>query len=168
MARVFFLHVFLQTCSKNRRFCHFPFLFEPGHFRIFFWTVLVGMSEKPCGIGIFHSDKTATNDLYGNESSFLSKDSKSGSPSGLVGSNPTLSAISEVFAATKTSLLLYLYYTKNGTYDKMAQYYSGYEKPLRDDGNIMTTALSFSVNCTKKRLKLMFWEKPGTVMYYQW
>ena len=60
------------------------------------------------------------------------------------------------------------YYTKNGTYKKMAWYYSGYETPLRDDGNIMTTALSFSVNCTKKRFTLKFWEKPDTVMYYQW
>ena len=50
----------------------------------------------------------------------------------------------------------------------MARYYSGDETPLRDDAGIMTTALSFSVNCTKKRLTLKFWEKPVTGMYYQW
>ncbi len=60
------------------------------------------------------------------------------------------------------------YYTKNGTYEKLARYYSGDEMPLRDDANIMTTALSFSVNCTKKRLTVKFWEKPNTVMHYQW
>ncbi len=60
------------------------------------------------------------------------------------------------------------HYKENGTYEKMARYYSGDEAPLRNDGNIMTTALSFSVNCTKKRFMLKFWEKPDTVMYYQW
>ena len=60
------------------------------------------------------------------------------------------------------------HYTKNGTFEKMARYYAGDETPLRNDGNIMTTALSFSVNCTKKRLTLKFWEKPNTVMQYQW
>lgn len=60
------------------------------------------------------------------------------------------------------------HYTENGTYEKMARYYAGDEGPLRDDANIMTTALSFSVNCTKKRLTVKFWEKPDTVMRYQW
>ncbi len=60
------------------------------------------------------------------------------------------------------------YYEENGTFEKLRQYYSGNEKPLRDHGNIMTTALSFSVNCTKKRLRVRFWEKPNTVMVYQW
>lgn len=60
------------------------------------------------------------------------------------------------------------HYTNNGTYEKMAQYYAGYEEPLREDAGIMTTALSFAVNCTKKRLRLKFWENPGTVMFYQW
>lgn len=60
------------------------------------------------------------------------------------------------------------YYTETGAFEKLRQYYSGYEKPLRDDGLIFTTGLSFSINCTKKRLTVKFWENPDTVMTYQW
>ena len=60
------------------------------------------------------------------------------------------------------------YYTENGIFKKLEQYYSGNEKPLRDDGLVWTTALSLSVNCTQKRLTIKFWEKPKTVMQYQW
>lgn len=60
------------------------------------------------------------------------------------------------------------HYTENGAFDKLRRYYSGDEKPLRDDGNIFTTALSLSVNCTKRRLRVKFWENPNTVMTYQW
>lgn len=60
------------------------------------------------------------------------------------------------------------HYTENGTFDKLKHYYAGDEKPLRDDGNIFTTSLSFSVNCTKRRLHVKFWENPRTVMHYQW
>lgn len=60
------------------------------------------------------------------------------------------------------------YYEQNGTIEKLRRYYAGDEKPLRDDGEIMTTSLSFSVNCTQKRLTVRFWEKPHTVMKYQW
>lgn len=60
------------------------------------------------------------------------------------------------------------HYTENGAFEKLKRYYSGDEKPLRDDGNIFTTSLSFSVNCTKRRLRVKFWENPNTVMMYQW
>lgn len=60
------------------------------------------------------------------------------------------------------------YYTETGIFDLLNKYYSGDEKPLRDNSNVWTTSLSFSVNCTQKRLTLKFWEKPNTVMHYQW
>lgn len=60
------------------------------------------------------------------------------------------------------------HYTENGAFNKLKRYYAGDEKPLRDDGNIFTTALSFSVNCTKRRLQVKFWENPHTVINYQW
>ena len=60
------------------------------------------------------------------------------------------------------------FYEEIGAFEKLEQYYSGNEKPLRDDGNVWTTALSLSVNCTQKRLSVKFWEKPNTVMHYQW
>lgn len=60
------------------------------------------------------------------------------------------------------------HYTETGTLEKLRRYYAGDEKPLRDDGMIWTTSLSFSVNCTKKRLTVRFWEHEDTVMEYQW
>lgn len=60
------------------------------------------------------------------------------------------------------------YYTETGIFDLLKEYYAGNEKPLRDDSNVWTTSLSLSVNCTKKRLTVKFWEKPNTVMHYQW
>ena len=60
------------------------------------------------------------------------------------------------------------YYTENGAFEKLIRYYAGDEDPLRDDTSIFSTALSFSVNCTQKRLTVKFWEKPDTVMLYQW
>lgn len=60
------------------------------------------------------------------------------------------------------------YYKESGILEKLTKYYQGDEKPLRDDSNIWTTALSFSVNCTQKRLTLKFWEEPDTIMQYQW
>lgn len=60
------------------------------------------------------------------------------------------------------------YYTENGTFEKLLRYYAGDEKPLRDDGLIFTTSLSFSVNCTRKHLTVKFWENPTTVMEWQW
>lgn len=60
------------------------------------------------------------------------------------------------------------YYKETGIIDKLRNYYSGNEKPLRDDGNIFTTGLSFTVNCTKKRLNVKFWENPLTTIMYQW
>lgn len=59
------------------------------------------------------------------------------------------------------------YYTENCTFNKLERYYAGDEKPLRDDGNIFTTALSFSVNCTKRRMRVKFWENPHTVFHFQ-
>lgn len=59
-------------------------------------------------------------------------------------------------------------YTENGTFEKLNRYYAGDEQPLRDDGNIFTTALSFTVNCTKCRLRVKFWENPNVVITYQW
>lgn len=63
---------------------------------------------------------------------------------------------------------LITYYTESGILEKLEKYYSGDEKPLRDDSNVWTTALSLSVNCTQKRLTIKFWEKPNTIMQYQW
>ncbi|MCQ2486056.1 MAG: hypothetical protein MJ168_12075 [Clostridia bacterium] len=60
------------------------------------------------------------------------------------------------------------HYIESGAVEKLRLFYSGIEKPLRDDGNIFTTALSFSVNCTKKRLTVKFWEQPDLVFHYQW
>lgn len=60
------------------------------------------------------------------------------------------------------------HYTENGAFEKLVRYYAGDEKPLRDDSLIFTTALSFSVNCTQRRLTVKFWENPTTVMTYQW
>lgn len=60
------------------------------------------------------------------------------------------------------------HYTETGTFDKLKRYYAGDEKPLRDDGNIFTTALSLSVNCTQRRLHVKFWEHPHTTISYQW
>lgn len=60
------------------------------------------------------------------------------------------------------------HYTETGTFHKLKSYYEGDEKALRDDGNIFTTALSFSVNCTKRKLHVKFWENPHTVITYQW
>ncbi len=60
------------------------------------------------------------------------------------------------------------YYDESGITEKLKLYYLGKEKPLRDDSNIWTTALSLSVNCTKKRLTVKFWERPDVVMEYQW
>ena len=60
------------------------------------------------------------------------------------------------------------YYTESGIFDKLIKYYSGDEEPLRDDGNVWTTALSLSVNCSQRRLSVKFWEKPNTVMHFQW
>lgn len=60
------------------------------------------------------------------------------------------------------------HYTENGAFEKLMRYYNGDEKPLRDDAGVFTTALSFSVNCTKKHLTVKFWENPTTVMLWQW
>lgn len=60
------------------------------------------------------------------------------------------------------------HYTENGAFEKLRLYYSGEETPLREDANIFTTSLSFSVNCTRKRLTVKFWENPTTVMFWQW
>lgn len=60
------------------------------------------------------------------------------------------------------------YYNETGIFEKLRRYYSGDEKPLRDHGNIFTTGLSFSVNCTQKRLRVKFWENPHTTIMYQW
>lgn len=59
------------------------------------------------------------------------------------------------------------YYKYSGIIDMMNEYYKGNEKPLRDDSNIWTTALSVSANCTQKRITVMFWEKPNTVLIWQ-
>ena len=60
------------------------------------------------------------------------------------------------------------YYTETGIFDKLKKYYAGDEKPLRDAGDIWTTGLNLSVNCTQKRLTLKLWEEPDTVLHYQW
>ena len=60
------------------------------------------------------------------------------------------------------------YYKESGIKEKLEKYYAGDEKPLRDDSNIWTTGLSLSVNCTQKRLSVRFWEKPKTILQFQW
>ena len=37
----------------------------------------------------------------------------------------------------------------------------------KHNSNIWTTALSISANCTQKRLTVKFWEKPNTVLVWQ-
>ena len=59
------------------------------------------------------------------------------------------------------------YYEYSGIKDMLEEYYKGNEKPLRDNSNIWTTALSVSANCTQKRLTVKFWEKPNTVLVWQ-
>ena len=59
------------------------------------------------------------------------------------------------------------YYKYSGIKDMLEEYYKGNEKPLRDNSNIWTTALSISANCTQKRLTVKFWEKPNTVLVWQ-
>lgn len=59
------------------------------------------------------------------------------------------------------------YYAYSGIKDMLEEYHSGNEKPLRDDSNIWTTALSISANCTQKRITVKFWEKPNTVLVWQ-
>lgn len=59
-------------------------------------------------------------------------------------------------------------YTEDGTFEKLKRYYAGDEAPLRDDSNIWTTSLCFSVNCTKRRLQVKFWENENMVLRYQW
>lgn len=59
------------------------------------------------------------------------------------------------------------YYKYSGIKDMLEEYHKGNEKPLRDDSNIWTTALSISANCTQKRITVKFWEKPNTIMIWQ-
>lgn len=60
------------------------------------------------------------------------------------------------------------HYTENGAFEKLIRYYSGDETPLREDGLIFTTGLSFTVNCTCRHLTVRFWENKETTMTYQW
>ena len=50
-------------------------------------------------------------------------------------------------------------FVKNGYKEKLLQYYAGNEQPLRDDGEIMTTGIQFSVNCKKKSMIIRFFER---------
>lgn len=59
------------------------------------------------------------------------------------------------------------YYNKTGIKEKLLKYIAGEEKPLRDDSNIWTTALSITCNCTQKRLTARFWEHTDTIMIWQ-
>ena len=59
------------------------------------------------------------------------------------------------------------YYKHSGIKDMLEEYYKGNETPLRDNANIWTTALSISANCTQKRITAKFWEKPNTVLVWQ-
>lgn len=72
----------------------------------------------------------------------------------------------ENFEALQRGLIKH--YTENGAFIKLKRYYAGDETPLRNDTNIFNTALSFTVNCTKKKLRVKFWENPNTVIAYQW
>ena len=59
------------------------------------------------------------------------------------------------------------YYNKTGIKEKLLKYIAGDEKPLRDDSNIWTTALSITCNCTQKRLTARFWEHTDTILIWQ-
>lgn len=72
----------------------------------------------------------------------------------------------ENFEALRYGLIKH--YRMDGTIDKLINYYNGNEKPLRDDSNIWTTALCISVNCTKKRMQVKFWENPNMIIRFQW
>lgn len=60
------------------------------------------------------------------------------------------------------------HYEEKGALRKYARFYAGDEDPLREDRTLFTTSLSISANCTQKRMTVMFWENPTTVMTYQW
>ena len=59
------------------------------------------------------------------------------------------------------------YYKYSGVKDMLEEYYKGNEKPLRDNSYVWTTALSISANCTQKRITVKFWEKPNTILIWQ-
>lgn len=50
-----------------------------------------------------------------------------------------------------------------GWKDALIKYYEGDELPLRQNGEIYTTGISFSVNCTRKTMLLKFWEKEDLI-----
>lgn len=53
-------------------------------------------------------------------------------------------------------------------YEKIVMYENGTEKPLRDDGSIWTTGLSYGVNCKKRHLYLKFWQNDNLIYELQW
>ncbi len=59
------------------------------------------------------------------------------------------------------------YYKATGIKETLEKYIAGEEKPLRDNANIWTTALSVSCNCTQKRITARFWEHTDTIMTWQ-
>ncbi len=57
-------------------------------------------------------------------------------------------------------------------YDKLCAFYGmgveKDEKPLRDDGHIWTTSLNIGTNCTKKEMKIRFWEDDNMIYHFKW
>ncbi len=74
---------------------------------------------------------------------------------------------------------LHIRYDANGNFDpssmskyeKLCAFYGkGCEKdetPLRDDASIWTTSLNVGVNCTKKEIKVRFWENDNVIFHAQ-
>lgn len=50
-----------------------------------------------------------------------------------------------------------------GWKEKLTEYYNGNEMPLREDGGVFTTGVSYAVNCAQKRMLVKFWEKDELV-----
>ena len=93
--RRFFLPIFLQTCKKIGYSCKNALLFELWRFYNQLCTILVRTSGNRCGARLCGVLETASIDHAGRDFPKFALHSKSGSPHGLVGSNPTASATKE-------------------------------------------------------------------------
>lgn len=50
-----------------------------------------------------------------------------------------------------------------GWKEPLLKYYEGDEMPLRENGNIFCTGISYSVNCARKQMLVKFWEKENLI-----
>ena len=57
---------------------------------------------------------------------------------------------------------------KSDSFNLLEKYFAGDEKGLRDKGDIFTTGMRFGVNCAKKHLKVIFFEKEDVNLECQW